>query len=253
MENLPELHTKWCGRYLIHLDETGSTNDYLKKGDFPDGAVVIADRQTAGKGRSGKSWSGAPAGQALYLSVLFHSMKIGDMGLLPLLCGIAAAQSLGEQACIKWPNDLLLDQKKICGILCESRIQGGQVLAVCGLGINLNQPASFFAENNLPHATSLLAATGQGLPVLAAAARLLNRLEPVLERYRREGFAPFLQEYCDRCITLGRQVQVILEQKTIQAQAMSIAPDGSLICQKDGETFEIRAGEASVRGLYGYV
>ena len=253
MEKLPNLDTKWCGRKFIHLEEIGSTNDYLKSGDFPDGTVVIADRQTAGKGRSGKNWSGAPAGQALYLSVLFHSMKIDDMGLLPLLCGLAAAQSLGETAVIKWPNDLLLGEKKVCGILCESRIQGEQVLAVCGLGMNLGQPASFFEENGLPYATSLLAATGQSLPVLTVAAKLLGTLEPILDRYRKEGFAPFLQDYCDRCVTLKRQVRVILERETIQAKAVSVALDGSLICEKDGKSFLIRAGEASVRGLYGYV
>ena len=253
MDRLIGLDTKWCGKHLIHLEEVDSTNEYLKKGDFPNGTAVIADRQTAGKGRSGKNWSGAPAGQALYLSVLFHSMKIGDMGLLPLLCALAAVRSLGEGTLIKWPNDIVLDQKKICGILCESRIQGGKVLAVCGLGINLSQPASFFVQNDLPHATSLLAATGRSLSVPEAAARLLNALEPILEQYNQEGFSAFRQEYCSRCITLGRQVQVVLEEKTVQSQAVSIAQDGSLVCKKDGETFEIRAGEASVRGLYGYV
>lgn len=253
MEQLLGLDTKWCGRHLIRLQEVDSTNEYLKKGDFPDGTAVIADRQTAGKGRLGKNWSGAPAGQALYLSVLFHSMKVDDMGLLPLLCGLAAVRSLGKKTLIKWPNDIVLDQKKICGILCESRIQGGQVLAICGLGVNLGQPASFFAQNDLPHATSLLASIGRSLSVPEAAARLLNALEPILERYKREGFAPFLQEYSSRCITLGRPVQVVLEEKTVQAQAVSIAPDGSLVCQKDGESFCVRAGEASVRGLYGYV
>ena len=96
MEKKPVLHTKWCGKHWIHLDEVTSTNDYLKQGDFPDGTAVIADRQTAGKGRQGKTWSEAPVGQAMYLSVLFHSMKISDMGLLPLLCGLAAARSLGS-------------------------------------------------------------------------------------------------------------------------------------------------------------
>lgn len=132
MEKEPVLHTKWCGKHWIHLDEVTSTNDYLKQGDFPDGTAVIADRQTAGKGRQGKTWSEAPVGQAMYLSVLFHSMKISDMGLLPLLCGLAAARSLGAAARIKWPNDVLLGEKKVCGILCESKIQKGSVSAICG-------------------------------------------------------------------------------------------------------------------------
>lgn len=97
MEKEPVLHTKWCGKHWIHLDEVTSTNDYLKQGDFPDGTAVIADRQTAGKGRQGKTWSEAPVGQAMYLSVLFHSMKISDMGLLPLLCGLAARPQPGSR------------------------------------------------------------------------------------------------------------------------------------------------------------
>lgn len=253
MEELPVSCAVWCGKHWIYLDEVGSTNDYLKKGDFPDGTVVIAGRQTAGKGRRGKSWSGAPTGQALYLSVLFHSMKPDDMGLLPLLCGLAAARTLGDAARIKWPNDVLLHQKKVCGILCESRIQGSQVSAVCGIGINLNQPAAFFVENDLPHATSLLSVTGEERPVLTEACMLLDELEPILDQYRREGFAPFLPAYQALCATLGRQVQVIRAQQTVTAQAVSIAPDGGLVCSKDGETFVIRAGEASVRGLYGYL
>ena len=253
MEKEPVLHTKWCGKHWIHLDEVTSTNDYLKQGDFPDGTAVIADRQTAGKGRQGKTWSEAPVGQAMYLSVLFHSMKISDMGLLPLLCGLAAARSLGAAARIKWPNDVLLGEKKVCGILCESKIQTGSVSAICGIGINLNQTEVFFAQNNLPHATSLLAFSGQRRTAQAAAIQLLEELEPILEQYRQEGFSSLASSYCGRCVTLGRQVRVIRAQQEITAQAISIAPDGGLVCRKAGETFVIRAGEASVRGLYGYL
>ena len=253
MEEMLVLHTKWCGKHWIHLDEVASTNDDLKQGDFADGTAVIADRQTAGKGRQGKSWSEAPVGQAMYLSVLFHSMKISDMGLLPLLCGLATARSLGAAARIKWPNDVLLGEKKVCGILCESKIQGGKVSAVCGMGINLCQDEDFFIQNNLPHATSLLAFDGQRRTAQEAAVLLLEELEPILEQYRQEGFSPFAASYCDRCVTLGRQVRVIRGQQEVTAQAISIAPDGGLICQKAGENFVIRSGEASVRGLYGYV
>lgn len=121
------------------------------------------------------------------------------------------------------------------------------------MGINLCQDEDFFYPNNLPHATSLLAFDGQRRTAQEAAVLLLEELEPILEQYRQEGFSPFAASYCDRCVTLGRQVRVIRGQQEVTAQAISIAPDGGLICQKAGENFVIRSGEASVRGLYGYV
>ena len=253
MDALPTRRAVWCGKHWIHLEQVDSTNDYLKRGDFPDGTAVLADRQVAGKGRQGKSWSGASAGQAMYLSVLFHSMKISDMGLLPLLCGLAAARSLGESAQIKWPNDVLLGGKKAVGILCESKIQGSEVCAICGIGINLTQPAEFFAENDLPYGTSVRSQTGETRTAKQAAGMLLDELEPILDQYRREGFSPILPAYCSRCVTLGRQVRVFQGQQPIVAQAKGIAPDGGLICEKQGVEFIVRAGEASVRGLYGYI
>lgn len=253
MAKLPLRRALWCGKNFILLDEVDSTNTYLKRGDFPDGTAVIALRQTAGKGRTGRVWTDAEPGQALFLSVLFHSMKAEDMGFLPLLCGLAAANTLGKGAAIKWPNDLLIGEKKVCGILCESRIIGSEISAVCGIGLNLSQTQEYFTENGLPHGTSLYLSCGEKRTVLQAAAMILDELEPMLEQYRREGFAPFMKEYTRRCITVGRQVQVLRAGESLTAKAVGITPDGSLLCEKGGETFPVRAGEASVRGLYGYV
>ena len=130
-------------------------------------------------------------------------MKISDMGLLPLLCGLATARSLGAAARIKWPNDVLLGEKKVCGILCESKIQGGKVSAVCGMGINLCQDEDFFIQNNLPHATSLLAFDGQRRTAQEAA--ILFQNGTYFRAVPPEGFSPFAASYCDRCVTLGRQ------------------------------------------------
>ena len=253
MASLPLRRARWCGKNLVLLEEVDSTNTYLKQGDFPDGTAVIALRQTAGKGRTGRVWTGAEPGQGLYLSVLFHSMQIEDMGFLPLLCGLAVAKTLGRGAAIKWPNDLLIGTQKVCGILCESRIEGDRISAVCGIGLNLTQPREYFEQNDLPHGTSLLLSCGEKRTPLQAAAMILDELEPMLEQDRAEGFSPFLAEYSRRCITLGRDVLVLRQGDAAEAKAISVSDDGSLICEKDGETFVVRAGEASVRGLYGYV
>ena len=252
-------HTKWAGKTVHFAREIDSTNLWGKRVWKEEGAkhgeLFVAEYQSAGRGRFTRRWS-APPDSAITMSILicpeFSPMKAP---MLTLVMGLSVAQAvadLGLDVGIKWPNDVLLGEKKVCGILCESKIQGGKVSAVCGMGINLCQDEDFFIQNNLPHATSLLAFDGQRRTAQEAAVLLLEELEPILEQYRQEGFSPFAASYCDRCVTLGRQVRVIRGQQEVTAQAISIAPDGGLICQKAGENFVIRSGEASVRGLYGY-
>ena len=255
---LEHLTTNDLGRHCIYLDEVDSTNEYLKRegASLPHGTLILAGCQTAGKGRLGRRWATTDR-DALAMSLLLRDFDVQRLSALPLACGMAVAQGLREMTGgdfgIKWTNDVVAQGKKVCGILCESKIQKGSVSAICGIGINLNQTEVFFAQNNLPHATSLLAFSGQRRTAQAAAIQLLEELEPILEQYRQEGFSSLASSYCGRCVTLGRQVRVIRAQQEITAQAISIAPDGGLVCRKAGETFVIRAGEASVRGLYGYL
>ncbi|MDD2955391.1 MAG: biotin--[acetyl-CoA-carboxylase] ligase [Oscillospiraceae bacterium] len=252
-QGLQGLSTRVLGRSFIALERVDSTNSYLKSGDFPDGCTVVAAEQYSGRGRRGNVWNTAP-GEALAMSVLFHSMKADDMTLLPLLCGLACARAIGGGAGVKWPNDVVSGGKKLVGILCESRILGDQVDAVCGFGVNLGQTADYFEKAGLPYAASVAMVTGQRPPEpLAMAAAILNQLEPLLERYREDGFAALRPEYEKACVTLGKEVRVLIGEDSLEGLAQGVDDDGALLCQIGGAVRRITAGSASVRGLYGYV
>lgn len=251
------LATSWLGRHYQHLAEVDSTNDYLKEraDSLPHGAVVTADLQTKGRGRRGKSWVALP-GQSLAMTALLHHWKLEEMGRLPLIAGLAVAEGL-EQLCgiscqIKWSNDVLLGGQKLCGILCESRIARHQGFAVVGIGINLRQQQQELHDLGLVYAVSLFSVTGKYFGAEDVAAAVLNQLELLLEQYSAEGFGPILALYRRRCVTLGQTVRVLWEDREQLGTALDIGEDGSLLCNIDGKVRSVVAGEASVRGIYGY-
>lgn len=249
---------------LIRLKQVDSTNTYCKDHctALSHGSAVFTDCQTAGRGRRGNRWDGGEhiPGQNLALSFLLKDAKIEDMGILPLLCALAVRRAVkamtDEDAWIKWPNDMILHGKKLCGILCESRITAGQesgLSAICGIGINLTQEQADFDRMGLPHATSLRLCTGKIFSPEEVTVAILEQFAQVYEQYRSEGFSAMLPEYREGCITLGKQVRVIRGEETKEGTALDITSDGELLCLIDGEEQIIRSGEASVRGLYGYV
>lgn len=250
---LEGLTTAHLGRTWIALSSVDSTNNYLKEQAFslPHGTLVTAREQTKGRGRRGNTWSFRP-GSALAMSVLLHKIPQQSLTHLPLLCGLALTRGLSCGCTLKWSNDVLLNGRKLCGILCESRI-GETISAVCGFGINLTQTREDFQAAGLPYAASILSETGENLTPEAAAAQVLNALEAIWEQYCREGFESLREEYCRVCVTLGRPVRVLYEGSTVEGTAVDIAGDGSLLCRTPQGDITVRAGEASVRGLYGYV
>lgn len=254
---LPSLRTEWLGRRFIRFDELGSTNEYLKEHapGLPHGAAVTATRQTAGKGRLGRGWSGSDD-NGLALSLLLRGLDTRDLPRLPLLAGLGAVYALESitetKFALKWSNDVLVGGKKLCGILCESRIASDGIYAVAGFGVNLTQEQKDFESLGLVYATSLQLATGIIVPGLRLAAEICNQFERVFENYRENGFDMIKESYKKRCVTLGKQVRVITGNGEQTGIALDIAEDGALICDIGGEIVHVRAGEASVRGIYGY-
>ena len=257
MDILPGLTTQQLGRRLIRLAQVDSTNDYLKEHahTLPDLSVVMADRQTRGKGRSGRDWHSQP-GDGLYMSVLLKDACAGALSRMPLLVALAVRAGLGNLCGlpfeIKWSNDLLFDGKKLCGILCENRPIAGQNTVAIGIGVNLTQSREALDHLGLVYATSLLLATNKLFSPKQTAGAICNALEGVLLQSSGD-ISPLWEQYRKHCVTLGRQVKIIRGDEQTDAKAVDIAEDGSLICEIDGRLVPICAGEVRIRGMDGYV
>lgn len=221
--------------------------------------LAIADEQTQGRGRRGRSWS-SPMGQSLYMSLLLKRppIKPENASMLTLVIGLSAVQCVREltecSAQIKWPNDAVIGDKKICGILTEMRVdEDGIRHVVLGVGVNLN--AGEFPEELKDRATSLYLETGKKYDRAETAALLCRCF---LENYhtflKTQDMSGLLEEYNGALINLGRQVKVLDPRGEYTGTAGGITPRGELrVTRPDGKEEVIYAGEVSVRGLYGYV
>ena len=254
---LDALTTARMGRQTLSLSSTGSTNDFVKAHahQLVSGAAVYTTRQTAGKGRRGKTWFGDD-GQSLALSVLLRGVTPHTQPALPLCCGLSVLEGLTELTgavfSVKWPNDVLCHEKKISGILCESFSLNGEFAAVLGMGVNLCQTRDELDAAGLPFAGSLLSETERAVEIEDVITAILNRLEPVILACERDGFSAIQARYEAPCINIGRTVRVQYETRERTGVATGIGPDGALLVVCNGETLSVRSGEASVRGLYGY-
>lgn len=239
---------------IIELETVTSTNDYLKThcGTLPDGTAVTALVQTAGKGRRGHSW--ADDGGMLPLSVLLTDPP--ERETLTARVGLAVCAAVAEMyreppaIGIKWPNDVIISSKKICGILCEAVRRGEGMAVVCGIGINISQSEEYFRAAGLPNAGSLLMLTGY-----APERRAL--LETVVREVRGRAAVPFAEcvdEYRSRLVNLGRSVKILgADGSERLAEAIDAAPNGYLVCRDENGLFEVGSGEVSVRGVDGYI
>ena len=238
-----------------YLPECGSTNAYVKEHfeEFGPVGAVYTENQTAGRGRLGRSWTDAP-GLGLYYTAVIR-VDLVQPATLPLFASLAVCDALraryGVECQIKWPNDLLLNGKKIVGILCEGAPDGHSI--VVGIGINLAQPQSYFDAAALPHGTSLAL---QGVPVDTTAdpewlAQYLTDFgfDRALYTYKAEGFAPYRERYKALCVNLGRRVTY----NGGAGVATDVDTDGRLIVHDERGDTRVFTGEVSVRGIYGAV
>lgn len=236
----------------IALDEVDSTNNYLKqhRAELPDGTLVTAALQTAGKGRRGHDWL-ADRGM-LPFSLLLKNPPHPDTVTLcaaVAVCGALEELLPKESFGIKWPNDIILRGHKLCGILCESVCFGSSMDVICGIGINISQTEEFFQTAGIPHGGSLKMLTGL-VPDRETLAREISRR---LYEYSREGFPAVSEQYIKHCLTVGKTVRIIENGREREAFAEGIAPNGFLVCRDETGRFEVNSGEVSVRGLLGYI
>ena len=232
---------------FFYLEEAGSTNDYVKAHieALPRLAAVYTGHQTMGRGRLGRRFESGK-GQIAAMSFLFKEVAVQDMAFFSLLAGLAAARAI-ERLCgcdcrIKWPNDIILHGKKVCGILCE----GVSGAVVVGIGVNLTQDEDFFTRNNLPNAVSLLLSCGQAPGLEKTVKAVSAELTTLWERYFNGEKTILLEEYKSRCLTLGQDIKTH-GTPSLQGRAVDIAPDGALIVNSGGVLHTVHSGEVSVR------
>ncbi len=238
---------------LIELTETDSTNTWLKanRHTLQSGDAVTALRQTAGRGRMGHIWLDSEG--MLPLSVLLKAPP--HISTLTLSVSLAVCEvlcSLFDQPprfSIKWPNDIVLNGCKLCGILCESCSNGDSFDIICGVGINLTQTDEYFKAAGIPHGGSIKQLTG----IIPDRQSLAASLAESIREYSERDFKMLREEYKRRCITLGKEVRLIEGGRERIALAVDIAESGHLVCRDESGTFEVNSGEVSVRGIYGYV
>ena len=251
-----ELTGQLVGSEMRHYAALDSTNDELKRmaaaGLATNGLTVIADEQTAGRGRRGKSFL-STAGKGLYCSV--YLKPDCDPAQLPMLTAWAAVavHDAVENVCgvrvgIKWPNDLVAGGKKLCGILTEL-VTAPTVGVILGIGINLNQSPDDFGLELAPIATSLTQITGKTPDREQITAALLQELDAMYRCFPAEK-ENYLRRYRELCLTLG-EVRVLTQNDTRTATAEGILDNFSLCVRyADGTREALQAGEVSVRGVY---
>ena len=256
--------TETVGQTLYCFESVDSTNSFLKRAaadGAADGTVAVADEQTAGRGRRGRSFSSGP-GRGVYLSALLRP-SLAPERMLPLTAlGAVAACDAIERACgvrpqIKWTNDLVLGGKKLSGTLTELSLEGESgalQYAVIGIGINCNNTQEDFPPEIRDVATSLYLETGKRVTRAALAAALIEELDKLYAVLQSGETGAYLAAYRRDCLTLGREVQLLWKDTHEKVTALDVDDQFGLIVRRaDGTVETVRTGEVSVRGLYGYV
>lgn len=255
------MDTKWAGSNVVYYDEIDSTNNRAKKaGDnkAPHGTLFVADMQVAGKGRRGRVWQ-SPAGSSIYMTILLYP-EISPLKApqLTLVMAIAVAEGIKEvtglDTKIKWPNDIVVNGRKICGILTEMSTEIDYINhVVIGAGINVNQDD--FPEDIRKTASSLKMELGKQVKRSELIAAIMKSFEKDYEIFVKTEDLSGLQElYNSMLVNLDRDVKVLEPGNEYEAHALGINKTGELIVRTaEGEEKEIYAGEVSVRGVYGYV
>lgn len=246
---------------IIHEAQTDSTNEAAKRGGDAGavhGTVYWADAQTAGKGRRGRSWY-SEAQDNLYFTVLLRpNLSPEKTSMLTLVMAYAVVQTIRQmtalEALIKWPNDIVVNGKKVCGILSEMKLAGTAVdYCVVGVGVNVGQ--KHFAEELQDRASSLSAEALQEFSAEELLQRILICFTQEYERFSEaQNLAPMQEQYNALLINMDRQVRVLDPKGEYEGIARGITRTGELLVEvSKGHCQKVFAGEVSVRGLYGYV
>ena len=254
-----QIHTKWAGKTVHFARETDSTNLWIKrlaKEGAPEGTLALAEFQSAGRGRLGRSWE-VPEGTSVMMSILLRpKFEPQYAPTLTLVMGMAVAKAvkdLGFDVSIKWPNDVVVSHKKICGILTEMGVRDGKIdYAVIGVGINVN--IREFPEEMADKATSLYLESGREFDRSQIPGLVMEAFEEYYEKFAATCDLSGLKEEYESILANYNQPVRVLAKEPYEGVARGITDGGELLVEKtDGTIVAVSAGEVSVRGLYSYV
>ena len=252
--------TKWVGTEICYFDVTDSTNTQAKslgEGDAPNGTLVVAGKQESCRGRRGRSFE-SPAGTGIFMTLLLRpEIEPQNASMLTLVSALAVAKGIEHMVDlpvqIKWPNDIVINGKKVCGILTEMSAQMDYVnYIVIGIGINVGNEE--FPEEIKEVATSIYLESGKHVNRAMLIEKIWEEFEDYYELYEKtQDLSSLVKEYDSYLVNRGQKVRVLDPKEPYEGKAMGITDRGELIV----DTWEARrlvsAGEVSVRGVYGYV
>ncbi len=254
-ELVPLLQTNLIGQRFIYREAVESTNELAKelaRQGAQDGTVVIAEEQTGGKGRLGRNWY-SPPGQGIWFSIILRPpIAPVDIPKITIVCAVAVAKTIkdftGVSAGIKWPNDILINNRKVAGILIEMNAETDKVnYLIVGIGINVNLDLKTIPPGLTGIITSLEEQKGGPVTRVGLLAELLNSLDVLYREFIEGNFTPILSVWKEMSVTLNRWVRIDSLNKIDEGIAFDIDNGGALlIMKKDGSMKRILSGEISI-------
>ena len=257
------LDTKFLGKKILHYDSVSSTNDLAKEYALSKekaGLVIIGEEQVKGRGRRGRTWE-SPKGTGIWMSILLRpDLPPKDGPKFTLLSAVAVTKAIREvtgiEAKIKWPNDIIINNKKVCGILTEMNAEIDFInYVIIGIGINVNGKKEDFPEEVQDRAISLSQVKGQLVSRKDLVRSILKKIEDYYFQFiQAMDFMGILEEWKSLSCNLGKEVRATIKGKEIIGLAIDINKDGSLLLKKnDGEIVEVIYGDVRVRGIDDYI
>lgn len=252
--------TMWQQERIFCHSEIDSTNQEARRlilQGYGQGTVIVAEQQNAGRGRLGRHWE-SPGGTGIWFSVILEpAVSLQETSHYSFVTAVAVAegirQATGLPAQVKWPNDILIDGKKVCGVLLELVAEMTRVhQLIVGIGINANQKPADFPEEVRKKATSLAIETGHPVQRCAVLCAVLRCLEENCRLMEQQGFAAIRQKWAELSCVIGREVQVLRQGETVlYGMATGLAEDGALVVQTGNGEERIVAGDVSLRAADG--
>lgn len=255
------MHTEWVAKEVLYFDTIDSTNikaqELAEKG-YLSGTLVVADKQESGKGRRGRSWV-SPSGTGIFMTLMIKpDINPNNASMLTLVAALAVAKAItsvtGEKALIKWPNDIVVNGKKVCGILTEMNAQFDYINhIVVGIGINVHNE-SFPEEISQMASSLMIEAGGKRFHRAQIIAETMSYFEQYYDTFlKTQDLSALVREYDELLVNRNKSVRVLDPKEPFDGKAMGITPKGELIVDTWESRKLVSSGEVSVRGIYGYV